>query len=147
VTTQHSNIRLRQFVPEDYEAVVAFWHSIEHGLGLGMSDTREEIAKKYQRDPDLFVLAEDDGRIVGTVIGGFDGRRGMIYHLAAAHAYRGQGLGKRLMAEVETLLKAKGCRKCYLLVRKDNHDVVSFYEQLGWSDMSQNVTMMGKELQ
>ena len=66
-----------------------------------MSDTLNEIAKKVQRDPDLFLVAEVDNRLIGTVIGGYDGRRGMIYHLAVANEYRQQGIGEVLMEEVE----------------------------------------------
>jgi ribosomal protein S18 acetylase RimI-like enzyme len=101
-------------------------------LGIGRSDTRDESAKKLQRDPDLFLVAEDDchpeprpersrrgsRRIIGTVMGGYDGRRGMIYHLAVDHAYRARGIGKLLMDEVERRLQAKGCRKAYLLVKR-----------------------------
>lgn len=130
----------------DYDAVYAFWQSIEKGLGIGPSDRREEIAKKLSRDPDLFLVDEDDGRIAATVIGGFDGRRGMIYHLAVAPALRGCGLARRMMAEVERRLTAKGCRKCYLLVRNENRAVIDLYKHLGWSDMSESVTIMGKEL-
>ena len=137
---------IRQFSPDDYDAVYAFWQAIGHGLGLSTSDTREEIAKKVARDPDLFLLAEESGQIIGTVIGGFDGRRGMVYHLAVAPEERGAGLGSRLMAEVESRLKGKGCRKCYLLVRKNNQRVVSFYQHRGWSDMTGGVIIMGKEL-
>jgi ribosomal protein S18 acetylase RimI-like enzyme len=138
---------IRQFTLADYDAVYTFWRSIEAGLGLGMSDTRAEIAKKLARDPDLFLVAEDRGGIVGTVIGGFDGRRGMIYHLAVAASYRKQGLGGRLMAEVEAGLVGKGCRKCYLLVRKGNPDAIAFYSRRGWGEMSGDVSLMGKELQ
>jgi len=139
-------MHIRNFTLADYDAVYAFWQSMGPGLGLGMSDTWEEIGKKYERDPDLFLVAEDNGQIIGTVIGGFDGRRGMIYHLAVARPYRGKGLGRTLMNEVEARLKAKGCRKSYLLVRRNNLSAVSFYEHLGWSDMSDNVIIMGKEL-
>jgi ribosomal protein S18 acetylase RimI-like enzyme len=103
-------IRLREFTLEDYDAVLALWQNAGDGLGIGRSDTRAEIAKKLQRDPDLFLVAEDDGTIIGTVIGGYDGRRGLIYHLAVARAYRERGIGTLLMNEVERRLRAKGCR-------------------------------------
>ncbi len=147
MTTQHNGVQIRPFALNEYDALYAFWESIEQGLGLGLSDTRAEISKKLTRDPDLFLVAEHNVQIVGSVIGGYDGRRGMIYHLAVAPAYRKQGLGGALMAEIETRLKAKGCRKCYLLVRKDNDGVISFYERLDWGDMSDHVTIMGKVLQ
>lgn len=146
MTTQPDTIALRQFTLSDYDAVYAFWRTIGPGLGLSMSDTRAEIAKKIERDPDLFLLAEHDGEIVGSVIGGFDGRRGIIYHLAVAAGYRFRGLGRQLMAEVENRLRARGCRKCYLLVHNDNQHAIDFYARDGWEDMSVRVKIMGKEL-
>jgi ribosomal protein S18 acetylase RimI-like enzyme len=110
---------------------------------VGRSDTLAEIAKKVQRDPDLFLVAEADGRLIGSVIGGFDGRRGMIYHLAVAVEYRQQGIGAALMDEVERRLKAKGCLKSYLLVVAGNEDAVRYYQKRGWQEM--DITIMGKE--
>jgi ribosomal protein S18 acetylase RimI-like enzyme len=111
---------------------------------VGRSDTLAEIAKKVQRDPDLFLVAETGGKLIGSVIGGFDGRRGMIYHLAVAEEYRQQGLGAALMDEVERRLKAKGCVKSYLLVVDGNEAAARFYKKLGWQEM--DVTILGKEL-
>jgi ribosomal protein S18 acetylase RimI-like enzyme len=139
-------IRLHEFTFDDYDAVYALWHNAGPGIGLGRSDTREEIAKKLQRDPDLFLVATDADnpstlrqssgqaslRIIGTVIGGYDGRRGVIYHLAVEQSYREQGIGKMLMGEVERRLVAKGCLRCYLLVKDDALDVIEFYRRLGW---------------
>ena len=105
-----------------------------------------EIEKKITRDPDLFLVAESDGSIIGSVIGGYDGRRGLIYHLAVAAAFRGQGIGSRLMDEVESRLRAKGCLKCYLLVTHDNTEVEDYYQQRGWQHMDY-VHLYGKELQ
>jgi ribosomal protein S18 acetylase RimI-like enzyme len=136
---------IREFnLVRDYDAVIALWQSAGPGVHLGFSDTPEEIAKKLKRDPDLFLVAEVDDQIVGVVLGGFDGRRGMVYHLAVAPEARGRGLGAALMAELESRLKAKGCWKYYLLVTQDNLDVLDFYRRLGWSVMP--VQMMGKEI-
>ena len=136
---------IREFdLDRDYGAALALWQNASPGVRVGMSDTRDEIAKKLARDPDLFLVAEEDGQMVGTVIGGFDGRRGMVYHLAVAEAWRGRGLGQALMAELEARLKAKGCRKYYLLVTAENRRVINFYQRLGWDAMS--VEIMGKEI-
>ena len=132
--------------PEDYQQVFELWQSIEKGVHVGRSDTLAEIGKKLERDPDLFLVAELDGRIIGSVIGGFNGRRGIIYHLAVASTFRGQGVGSRLMDEVEFRLRAKGCLKCYLLVTVDNTEVEAYYLQRGWQQMDQ-VHIFGKELQ
>ena len=75
------------------------------------SDTPAEIEKKLTRDPDLFLVAEHDNKIIGTVIGGFDGRRGLLYHLAVDGSFRGQGIGTLLLSEVESRLRLKGCRR------------------------------------
>ena len=101
--------------------------------------------RKPRDDPDLFLVAEVDGALVGTVIGGFDGRRGLIYHLAVAGEYRNQGLASRLMEEVERRLREKGCLKCYLLVLNGNEEAARFYAHRGWTDMKQ-VRLFGKEL-
>lgn len=140
-------IQIREFsFPADYEAVYRLWQSIEKGIGLGRSDTPTEVEKKASRDPDLFLVAEDNGRIAGTVIGGFDGRRGMIYHLAVDTSFRGMGIGSRLMHEVESRLRLKGCLKCYLLVMADNPEVEEYYRRRGWGHMD-TVRLYGKELQ
>jgi len=142
-----SHVDLREFrFPDDYDAVIQFWQDIEKGIHLGASDASAEIQKKIQRDPDLFLMAESDHQIVGTVIGGFDGRRGMIYHLAVAASLRGQGIGSRLMSEVEARLRAKGCLKSYLLVLEDNIEATAFYEHLGWKLMEGHL-IYGKEIE
>jgi ribosomal protein S18 acetylase RimI-like enzyme len=139
-------IKFREFrFPSDYESVYQLWKGIEKGVHLGRSDTLNEIGKKIGRDPDLFLIAESDGAIIGSVIGGFDGRRGLIYHLAVAAAFRGMGIGSRLMDEVEARLRAKGCLKCYLLVTIDNPEAEGYYQQRGWQPMDA-IRLFGKEL-
>jgi ribosomal protein S18 acetylase RimI-like enzyme len=141
-----ATIKIREFsFPADYESVYRLWGSIEKGVHIGRSDTLAEIEKKIARDPDLFIVAESEGVIIGSVIGGFDGRRGLIYHLAVAAPFRGAGIGSRLMDEVEARLRAKGCLKCYLLVTNDNPEADTYYQQRGWQPMD-TVHLMGKEL-
>jgi len=141
-----ARVALREFrFPDDYGAVMRFWESIEKGVHIGLSDTPAEIQKKIQRDPDLFLIAESNDEIVGTVIGGFDGRRGMIYHMAVASSLRGHGIGSRLMSEVESRLRAKGCLKSYLLVLDGNTEAMAFYKHLGWELMAGHL-IYSKEL-
>lgn len=131
--------------PQDYATVLALWQSMETGVHVGRSDAPGEIEKKLTRDPDLFLVAEAGEKLVGAVLGGFDGRRGLIYHLAVAEEYRRQGVGAQLMDEVEKRLREKGCLKCYLLVLNGNDSAARFYEHLGWSEMEQ-LRLFGKEL-
>jgi ribosomal protein S18 acetylase RimI-like enzyme len=129
---------------QDYATVYQLWKDAGPGIHLRRSDDPEEIKKKLARDPDLFLIAEFDGNIVGSVIGGFDGRRGFVYHLAVAETYRHLGIGTQLMSELEQRLKAKGCIKAYLFIARDNPDVIRYYESHGWAPM--DVFPYGKDL-
>lgn len=131
-----SGVSIRTFVyPQDLAAVLALWQAAGSGIHLRRSDEPQEIEKKLARDPDLFLVAEAGGRIVGAVLGGFDGRRGMVYHLAVAHALRRQGIAGLLMDELEQRLRQKGCIRAYLLVTRDNHEAIRFYEAHSWQPM------------
>ena len=141
------SVSIREFqFPQDYPQVLALWESMEKGVRVGRSDSIQEIEKKVARDPDLFLVAEQNSNIVGSVIGGYDGRRGLVYHLAVSGSFRGQRIGSRLLNEVETRLRAKGCLKCYLMVTPDNEEAAQYYEQRGWHLMDY-VRLYGKELQ
>lgn len=136
---------MRQFqYPADYPQVLALWENAGPGIHVRRSDQPEEMEKKLQRDPDLFLVAEVDGQIIGAVLGGYDGRRGLVYHLAVAESYRQQGIGAVLMEELERRMIEKGCIRCYLLVTKDNQKAIQFYEQSGWEQM--DLFIFGKDL-
>jgi ribosomal protein S18 acetylase RimI-like enzyme len=137
-------VRIREFTLDDYDAAFTVWQNAGPGVGISRSDSRAEIAKKLQRDPDLFLVAVDESKIVGTVIGGYDGRRGLIYHLAVEQAYRKRGIGKLLMDQVEQRLMAKGCLRAFLLVARGNEEVIDFYNRLGWEPM--DLTIMAKTI-
>lgn len=139
------HIRTFQF-PADYAAVLTLWQNAGPGIHVRRSDAPQEIAKKLQRDPDLFLIAEEDGRVIGAVMGGFDGRRGMVYHLAVAAEHRRRGVGSALMQALEQRLHEKGCIRYYLLVTKDNAEAHSFYDRNGWQRMD-NVCVYGKDLE
>lgn len=129
-------MEIREFrYPDDLSRVQQLWRSIEKGVNLGRSDQPGEIEKKLARDPELFLVAQEGDAIIGTVIGGYDGRRGLVYHLAVAAGNRGKGLGARLMDMLEARLRAKGCIRCYLLVTTDNLEAMQFYEKHGWERM------------
>jgi len=136
---------LREFrFPQDYESVFSLWQTAGKGIHVARSDTQEEIEKKLARDPDLFLVAEVGSGIIGTVIGGFDGRRGMMYHLAVAPQARNQGVASALVSELETRLARKGCMRMYLLVYPDNQTAIDFYQKRNYQKMS--VDVYGKDL-
>jgi len=132
--------------PDDYPAVLALWESIERGIHLGRSDTEVEIGRKQAHDPELCLVALSGERIVGALMGGYDGRRGLLYHLGVAEAFRNQGIGRALMAEMEARLRKQGCLKCYLLVTRDNPDAIGYYMAQGWSEIT-DVRLLSKEFE
>lgn len=140
-----ANLVLREVhFPSEYPQVIDLWQNAGPGVHVRRSDEEQELAKKLQRDPDLFLVAEVDGHIIGSVLGGFDGRRGMVYHLAVESAYRKKGLGALLMQELEKRMKAIGCIRSYLLVTRDNLEAIRFYENTGWERM--DLLIYGKDL-
>lgn len=136
---------VRTFQWDDWPRVLALWQSAGPGVHLGRSDTPDEIRKKREHDPDLFLVAVDGGELVGAVLGGYDGRRGLVYHLAVAPRRRRAGIGRALMAEMERRLSAKGCVKSYLLATPQNREAVAVYQRLGWQIM--DMVLMGKEFE
>ena len=138
-------MQIREFTMQDYAAVYALWANAGPGISLRPSDQPAEVEKKLMRDPDLFLVAEEDGRVVGVLMGAWDGRRGWLHHLAVEETWRNRGIGTALLEEVERRLKAKGCLKVNLLIHRSNADARRLYERLGYQEMS-TIIAMGKDL-
>ena len=136
---------IRGFTMDDYAVVYGLWHNAGPGISLRPSDQPEEVERKLSRDPDLFLVAEEDGRVVGVVMGGWDGRRGWVHHLAVDPAHRRRGIGTALLMELEARLKAKGCLKANVLVHRDNKAASCLYKRMGYQEMTPIISM-GKEL-
>ncbi|MCI4349200.1 MAG: GNAT family acetyltransferase [Thermoplasmata archaeon] len=123
-------VRVRRFESTDFGEVVRIWKAA--GLELGPSDTLPEIARALRRDPDLFLVAERRGRLVGAVLGRFDGRRGWVNHLAVRPDEQTLGTGSRLVRRLESALRSRGCRKVNLHVLPANLAALAFYQHLGY---------------
>ncbi len=136
-------MRIRTFDWPDYDAVVRIWRRA--GLEIGASDERDALARTIERDPGLFLVAEDSGAIVGAVLAAFDGRRGWLYHLAVAPDRQRGGIGRLLVAEAEARLRARGCAKVNLHIEPRNADVARFYERMGYAE--QRLVFMEKWLE
>ena len=123
-------MRIREYRPADAEAVVALWVACE--LTRPWNDPRKDIARKLADSPDLLLVGEEDGRVVGTVMAGYDGHRGWVNYLAVDPAWQGRGLGRALMDAAEERLAALGCAKVNLQVRDENAAARGFYEAIGY---------------
>ncbi len=135
-------MNIRPFETGDTEAVIALWQACE--LTRPWNNPKLDIDRKLAVNDDLFLVAEDNGRVVGSVMGGYEGHRGWINYLAVDPTIRKQGLGRQLMLDVENRLLAKGCPKINLQVRTGNDAVIAFYEAIGFSD--DNCVSFGKRL-
>jgi N-acetylglutamate synthase len=124
--------RLRGMTLADYDEVIALWRVCE-GIGLTAADGQAPIGAYLARNPDMSFVAEAGGRIVGAVLGGHDGRRGYLHHLAVTPAWRRRGIGAALVEAVLTRLRAAGLAKCNLFLYTDNQAGRAFWLQHGWS--------------
>ena len=137
-------ISTREFVIDDYDDAVAVWN-LAKGVEVAEGDSKEEIRAYLLRNPGLSRVAEDNGTIVGAVLCGHDGRRGLIYHLAVPPAYHGKGIGKLLVQECVTRLRAAGIVRALILVAGDNAGAHSFWLRTGWEDVP-GAILMGMDL-
>jgi ribosomal protein S18 acetylase RimI-like enzyme len=136
-------IKIRPYEDEDEAQVVALWATVFPG-DPGRNEPAALIERKRRVQRDLFLVGEMEDRVVCAVMGGYDGFRGWVYHLAVAPAHRRKGLGATMMAAVEERLRALGCPKVNLQVRATNTEVVSFYRSLGYQ--AEERVSMGKVL-
>ncbi|MFO1014662.1 MAG: GNAT family acetyltransferase [Caulobacteraceae bacterium] len=125
----------------EIEDVVALWERC--GLTRPWNDPRADIALA-RREPTSTVIVgrEGSGPIQAAAMLGHDGHRGWCYYVAVEPGLQARGLGRAVMAEIETRLKAAGVPKLQLMVRKGNAAVIGFYERLGF--LEEDTVVMGK---
>lgn len=125
---------IRPFLIADYPALFDLWNSLP-GFNKGLrslDDSEEGIAKFLKRNPNTCFVVEDEGRIIGGILAGHDGRRGYIYHALVHPDYQGQGTGKLLADTACEALKAEGITKAGMLVFGTNEQGNAFWESQGW---------------
>ncbi|WP_242478653.1 GNAT family N-acetyltransferase [Rubrivivax gelatinosus] len=99
------------------------------GIGLSEADEPAALAAFLRRNPGLSFVAQDGGELVGTILCGHDGRRGLIHHLAVAPGRRRRGLGRALLDAALAALQAQGIGKCHLMVFADNAEGLAFWRR------------------
>ena len=127
-------MNIRKMKISDHSQVYSLWLSCK-GMGLNDLDDSEEGIKKFlDRNPDTCFVSEENGKIVGTIIAGNDGRRGYIYHTAVLPDFRGRGIGSKLVESAMEALKSLGINKAALVVFSKNTDGNAFWEKLGFTE-------------
>ena len=137
-----TGIIIRPYSPDDERAVVDLWRRCN--LVRPQNNPKLDIERKLNVNPELFLVGFIDGKVVATVMGGYEGHRGWVNYLGVAPEHRKQGLGRQIVKVLEEKLEAKGCPKINLQVRNDNLEALLFYEKLGYK--KDEVQSMGKRL-
>jgi ribosomal protein S18 acetylase RimI-like enzyme len=128
---------------EKYDGqVIELWFRCQ--LVVPSNNPRRDIERKLKVDRDLFLVGIINGKIIASVMGGYEGHRGWINYLAVDPTHRRNGYGRRIMQEIERRIRAKGCPKINLQVRATNDAVIKFYQSLGYAD--DKVIGFGKRL-
>jgi ribosomal protein S18 acetylase RimI-like enzyme len=114
----------------DAPAVVALWR--EAGAEPGHTDNVESVLRLIERDPAALILVELEGRLIGSVIAGWDGWRGSIHRLAVVPTQRRRGLGRQLVQQAEARLADVGAVRCQAIVVETDRQAVAFWGASGW---------------
>ena len=124
---------IREMKIEDYDNVFALWKTIK-GFGIrSMDDSKEGIERFLKWNPGLSVVAEEDGKIVGAILCGSDGRRGCLYHVCVHKDYRRQGIGKTMVIWCMEKLKELQINKVSLIAFTQNDIGNAFWKEIGWT--------------
>ena len=128
-----NNMQIRLMTCEDYEAVHALWMTIKGFAIRSVDDSKEGVERFIRRNPETSVVAEEDGRIVGAILCGHDGRRGCLYHVCVHPDHRRRGIGKSMVVFCMNALKKEKINKVSLIAFTANDIGNAFWRTIGWT--------------
>jgi ribosomal protein S18 acetylase RimI-like enzyme len=127
------SIEYRNLKTSDYDEIIRVWTEADLGHKPQGRDNRERVTKEIARMPDLHIGAFSEGRLIGTVIGSWDGRRGCVNRLAVIPEFRRQGIAEKLVSICEERLKKLGALVIYCLIDRENDpSLMLFSKRLGY---------------
>ena len=127
-------VEVRPMTVQDYDGVYALWETIR-GFGIrSLDDSREGTERFLLRNPGTSMVAVSDGRIVGSILCGHDGRTGCFYHVCVEESCRRRGIGKRMATEAMKALKEQKINKVSLIAFKRNEVGNQFWHGFGWKE-------------
>lgn len=124
---------IRAMTIDDYEEVYALWMSIRGFAMRSLDDSRDGVARFLKRNPDASVVAVADGKVVGSILCGYDGRRGCLYHVCVREDYRRQGIGKAMVVYCMKALEKEEISKVSLIAFTQNDIGNAFWKEIGWT--------------
>ena len=125
---------IRVMTIDDYDGVYALWKKIK-GFGIrSIDDSREGVERFLKRNPTTSVVAVEDGKVVGSILCGHDGRRGCLYHVCVDEAYRRHGIGKDMVVYAMKALQDEKINKVSLIAFTQNDIGNAFWNTIGWTE-------------
>ena len=126
-------MQIRQMTIKDYEAVYELWMSIKGFAMRSIDDSKEGVERFLKRNPSTSVVAEVDGKIVGAILCGHDGRRGCLYHVCVHPDHRRRGIGKAMVVFCMNALHSENISKVSLIAFTANDIGNAFWNTIGWT--------------
>ena len=123
---------VRTMTIEDYQGVYDLWMTIKGFAIRSIDDSKEGVARFIRRNPTTSVVAVEDGKIVGAILCGHDGRRGCLYHVCVDPEYRRRGIGKEMVVFCMEALKKEEINKVCLIAFSANDIGNAFWHKVGW---------------
>lgn len=123
---------IRAMKEDDYPEIIILWRNIKGFVIRNVDDSEEGIKKFLNRNPTTSVVAIIDGKIVGSILCGHDGRQGVLYHVCVNSNYRLQGIGKKMVEYAMQALKDDGISKVAIIAFRKNTIGNKFWQELGW---------------
>ncbi len=137
-------VQIRLMRIGDYSGAYSLWKCLP-GMGLSRADEFENIKIFLRKNPKTCFIAEEHDRLIGTVLGGSDGRRGYIYHLAVHPEFQRRGIGKQLIQNCLEAFRNQDIMKCHIFVISSNREGIKFWKKIGWV-MRDDILVMSREL-
>lgn len=116
----------------DYDKVHELWMSIKGFVIRSIDDSKEGVERFLKRNPGISVVAEENGKIVGAILCGHDGRRGCLYHVCVDENYRLRGIGKAMVIYCMEALRKENISKVSLIAFTQNDIGNAFWKEIGW---------------
>ena len=125
-------VKVRVMTVNDWDGVNECW--TDHEGTNPVDDSAEGFTRYLKRNPTTSFVAEDNGKIIGTILAGHDGRRGIFHHVVVAPEYRKQGIGKMLVNSAAEALRQEDIHKVLLVVFTHNENGNQFWEHMGFTE-------------
>jgi N-acetylglutamate synthase len=138
------NVSIRKMNIDDYEEILNIWKNTE-GMSLEEDDSLIGITLYLNRNPNSCFVATFNSKIVGTVLSGHEGRRGILRHLAVSNEFRNNGISTKLVNKALLALNKEGIRKCNIFVLDENISGIKYWEHNGWKRHKDSFSLMYKD--